>query len=57
MEILIRLYSGIRIIYTESDSPEIAHECLADFINECIISWTLSDYNYDGSDREVTSEE
>ena len=44
-------------IYTESDPPEITHECLADFINECIIGWTLSDYNYDGSDREVTSKE
>lgn len=37
--------------YTESDPPEVTHECLADFINECIIGWTLQDYNYDGSDR------
>jgi len=35
--------------YTESDTPEITHDCLADFINECIIGWTLENYNYDGS--------
>ena len=37
--------------YTESDPPEITHECLADFINECIIGWTLNVYNYDGSNK------
>ncbi|WP_291529213.1 SMI1/KNR4 family protein [Bacteroides sp. UBA939] len=37
--------------YTESDYPEITHNCLADFINECIIGWTLEDYNYDGSNK------
>jgi len=37
--------------YTESDPPEVTHNCLADFINECIIGWTLEDYNYDGSDK------
>ena len=40
--------------YTESDTPEITHDCLADFINECIISWTLEDYNYDGSNKLIT---
>lgn len=34
--------------YTESDIPEITHNCLADFINECIIGWTLEDYDYEG---------
>jgi hypothetical protein len=37
--------------YTESDPPEITHSCLADFINECIIGWTLDVYNYDGSNK------
>ena len=37
--------------YSELDPPEVSHECLADFINECIIGWTLEDYNYDGSNK------
>jgi len=37
--------------YTELDVPEITHNCLADFIQECIIEWTLEDYNYDGSQK------
>ena len=37
--------------YTLSDPPEITHECLSDFINECILGWTLEDYNYDGSKK------
>ena len=37
--------------YTESDVPEITHNCLADFIQECIIECTLEDYNYDGNEK------
>lgn len=37
--------------YTETDPPEITHDCLCDFINECILGWTLEDYNYDGSKK------
>ena len=37
--------------YTESDPPEITHTCLADFINECIIGWTLEVYDYDGNNK------
>lgn len=37
--------------YSETDEPEITHDNLSDFINECIIGWTLEDYNYDGSRR------
>ena len=37
--------------YNENDTPEETHECLSDFINECIINWTLEDYNYDGSKK------
>jgi cell wall assembly regulator SMI1 len=39
--------------YSESDTPEITHENLSDFICECIIGWTLEEYNYDGSKRDV----
>ena len=35
--------------YSEIDEPEITHDSLSDYINECIIGWTLDDYNYDGS--------
>ncbi len=35
--------------YSETDEPEITHDSLSDYINECIIGWTLEDYNYDGS--------
>ncbi len=34
--------------YSELDPPEVTHECLSDFINECIISWTLEKFDYDG---------
>lgn len=37
--------------YTELDPPEITHECFCDFLNECILGWTLEDYNYDGSKK------
>ena len=37
--------------YNGNDTPEETHECLSDFINECIINWTLEDYNYDGSKK------
>jgi len=37
--------------YTEEDQPEDTHNDLTDFINECIIGWTLEDYNYDGSKK------
>lgn len=39
--------------YSETDEPEITHDNLSDFISECIIGWTLENYNYDGS-RKVT---
>lgn len=35
--------------YTESDPPEIVYNCLSDFIKECVIGWTLEDYDYDGN--------
>ena len=37
--------------YTDSDVPEITHDCLADFINECVIGWTLEEYDYEGNKR------
>lgn len=37
--------------YTEDNQPEITHKCLADFINECILGWTMELYNYDGSKK------
>ena len=37
--------------YSETDEPEITHDNLSDFISECIIGWTLEEYNYDGSER------
>ena len=37
--------------YSEFDPPEITHESLSDFINDCILGWTLEDYNYDGSKK------
>ena len=42
--------------YLETDEPEITYDNLSDFISECIIGWTLEDYNYDGS-RKVTGNE
>lgn len=38
-------------IYTESDPPEVTHSSLSEFIEECIIGWTLEKYNYDGTER------
>jgi cell wall assembly regulator SMI1 len=37
--------------YSEDDKPEVTHEDLADFITECIIGWTLEDYDYHGNLR------
>ncbi|MDO5666074.1 MAG: SMI1/KNR4 family protein [Bacteroidia bacterium] len=42
--------------YSETDEPEITHDNLSNFINECIIGWTLEDYDYDGN-RKITSNE
>ena len=38
-------------IYTSNNQPEITHKNLSEYINECIIEWTLDDYDYNGNPR------
>lgn len=37
--------------YTEQDLPEITHNCFCDFVLDCIIGWTLEDYDYCGNPK------
>lgn len=34
--------------YSEMEMPEVTHNSLCEFIEECIIGWTLESFNYDG---------
>lgn len=38
-------------IYTDVDQPEVTHNSMCDFIQECFIEWTLEDYDYNGNER------
>jgi len=38
-------------LYTEYDQPEITHDNFSEFVLECIIGWTLEDYDYNGNPK------
>ncbi len=38
-------------IYTEGDIPEVTNESFIDFVDECIIGWTLDEYDYNGNEK------
>lgn len=48
-EVIFIVLIQVKEQITETDEPEITHDNLSDFISECIIGWTLENYNYDGS--------
>ena len=37
--------------YNEKNEPEITHQNFTDFVQECIIDWTLEDYDYNGNKK------
>lgn len=38
-------------LYTDVDLPEITHNSMCDFIQECLIGWTLEVYDYNGNEK------
>jgi hypothetical protein len=38
-------------IYSEKDLPEVTHSSFSDWVKECMIEWTLEDFDYNGNER------
>lgn len=37
--------------YSAKDEPEVTHQSFTEWMQECVIDWTLEDYDYEGNEK------